>query len=104
MVCKKCRFDFCWVCLGPWEPHGSSWFVLSSLNFSSILFQCVCLCYIEHFYLQFPVVCRYNCNRFDEDDAKKARDAQEVSQCIGVPHLMWSDVVLICIFCSQYCC
>lgn len=22
--------------------------------------------------------CRYNCNRFDEDEAKKARDAQEV--------------------------
>jgi len=47
MVCKKCRFDFCWVCLGPWEPHGSSW---------------------------------YNCNRYDEDEAKKARDAQEVSR------------------------
>lgn len=26
MVCKRCRFDFCWVCLGPWEPHGSSWY------------------------------------------------------------------------------
>ena len=24
------------------------------------------------------LTCRYNCNRFDEDDAKKARDAQEV--------------------------
>lgn len=47
MVCKKCRFDFCWVCLGPWEPHGSSW---------------------------------YNCNRYDEDEAKKARDAQENSR------------------------
>lgn len=47
MVCKNqnCKADFCWVCLGPWEPHGSSW---------------------------------YNCNRFDEEEAKKARDAQEV--------------------------
>lgn len=26
MVCHKCRADFCWVCLGPWEPHGSSWY------------------------------------------------------------------------------
>ena len=26
MVCKKCYFNFCWVCLGPWETHGSSWF------------------------------------------------------------------------------
>ena len=27
MVCKNqnCKADFCWVCLGPWEPHGSSW-------------------------------------------------------------------------------
>lgn len=50
MICKNqnCRADFCWVCLGPWEPHGSSW---------------------------------YNCNRFDEDEAKKARDSQEKSRC-----------------------
>ncbi|WAR00510.1 ARI1-like protein [Mya arenaria] len=50
MICKNqnCKADFCWVCLGPWEPHGSSW---------------------------------YNCNRYDEDDAKKARDNQERSRC-----------------------
>lgn len=49
MICKNqaCRSEFCWVCLGAWEPHGSSW---------------------------------YNCNRFNEDDAKKARDAQERSR------------------------
>lgn len=46
MVCKNqnCKNEFCWVCLGSWEPHGSSW---------------------------------YNCNRYDEDEAKTARDAQE---------------------------
>ncbi|XP_037080478.1 E3 ubiquitin-protein ligase ariadne-1-like isoform X2 [Pollicipes pollicipes] len=49
MVCKNqnCRADFCWVCLGRWEPHGSSW---------------------------------YSCNRYDEDEAKAARDAQERSR------------------------
>lgn len=49
MVCKNqnCKADFCWVCLGPWEPHGSSW---------------------------------YNCNRYDEEEAKAARDAQEKSR------------------------
>nr|XP_029502065.1 E3 ubiquitin-protein ligase arih1-like [Oncorhynchus nerka] len=48
MVCRNqsCKAEFCWVCLGPWEPHGSAW---------------------------------YNCNRYNEDDAKAARDAQEVS-------------------------
>ncbi|KAF3854860.1 hypothetical protein F7725_022915 [Dissostichus mawsoni] len=47
MVCRNqnCKAEFCWVCLGPWEPHGSAW---------------------------------YNCNRYNEDDAKAARDAQEV--------------------------
>ncbi|XP_034658009.1 E3 ubiquitin-protein ligase ariadne-1 [Drosophila subobscura] len=47
MVCKNpnCRYDFCWVCLGSWEPHGSSW---------------------------------YSCNRFDEEEAKKARLAQQL--------------------------
>ncbi|CAB1331777.1 unnamed protein product, partial [Coregonus sp. 'balchen'] len=45
MVCRNqsCKAEFCWVCLGPWEPHGSAW---------------------------------YNCNRYNEDDAKAARDAQ----------------------------
>ncbi len=49
MICKNqaCRAEFCWVCCGAWEPHGSSW---------------------------------YNCNRFNEDDAKKARDNQEKSR------------------------
>jgi len=28
MVCRNasCKSDFCWVCLGPWESHGSSWY------------------------------------------------------------------------------
>ncbi|XP_046860422.1 E3 ubiquitin-protein ligase arih1-like isoform X2 [Xenia sp. Carnegie-2017] len=28
MVCRNnnCKADFCWVCLGPWEPHGSNWY------------------------------------------------------------------------------
>jgi len=49
MICKNqsCKADFCWVCLGPWEPHGSSW---------------------------------YNCNRYDEDEAKSNRDNQEASR------------------------
>jgi len=49
LICKNqsCKYEFCWICLGSWEPHGSSW---------------------------------YNCNRFNEDDAKKARDDQERSR------------------------
>ncbi|XP_041074975.1 E3 ubiquitin-protein ligase arih1 isoform X1 [Polyodon spathula] len=52
MVCRNqnCKAEFCWVCLGPWEPHGSAW---------------------------------YNCNRYNEDDAKAARDAQEVKSGTG---------------------
>ena len=28
MICKNiaCKAEFCWVCLGPWEPHGASWY------------------------------------------------------------------------------
>ncbi|CAG0919057.1 unnamed protein product [Notodromas monacha] len=34
MVCKKtsCRHEFCWVCLGPWEPHGASWYNCNRFN------------------------------------------------------------------------
>ncbi|CAI4223155.1 unnamed protein product [Auanema sp. JU1783] len=49
MTCKNsaCKMEFCWMCLGPWEPHGSAW---------------------------------YSCNRYDDSNAKKARDAQERSR------------------------
>ncbi|XP_026465232.1 potential E3 ubiquitin-protein ligase ariadne-1-like [Ctenocephalides felis] len=49
MVCKNqsCKHDFCWVCLGSWEPHGSSW---------------------------------YTCNRYNEEEARAARDAQDKSR------------------------
>ncbi|VDM42153.1 unnamed protein product [Toxocara canis] len=28
VTCKNaaCKVEFCWVCLGPWEPHGNSWY------------------------------------------------------------------------------
>jgi len=60
MVCKNqnCKADFCWVCLGPWEPHGSSW---------------------------------YNCNRYDEDEAKNAREAQEKSRSALARYLFYCN-------------
>jgi len=60
MVCKNqsCRADFCWVCLGSWEPHGSSW---------------------------------YSCNRYDEDEAKTARDAQEKSRSVLNRYLFYCN-------------
>lgn len=26
MTCKSCRWEFCWVCMGPWSEHGTSWY------------------------------------------------------------------------------
>lgn len=26
MKCVHCKHDFCWICLGDWGPHGSSWY------------------------------------------------------------------------------
>ncbi|BFZ56927.1 hypothetical protein PYCC9005_003977 [Savitreella phatthalungensis] len=26
MTCRKCRYEFCWVCMGPWAEHGQSWY------------------------------------------------------------------------------
>ena len=32
MTCRLCKYEFCWVCLGPWEPHGSSWYNCGRFN------------------------------------------------------------------------
>ncbi|KAJ3299914.1 hypothetical protein HK104_006065 [Borealophlyctis nickersoniae] len=26
MTCRKCKYEFCWVCLGPWSEHGTAWY------------------------------------------------------------------------------
>ncbi|EGE08443.1 IBR domain-containing protein [Trichophyton equinum CBS 127.97] len=26
MTCRKCKHEFCWMCLGPWSEHGTSWY------------------------------------------------------------------------------
>ncbi|KAI0066184.1 hypothetical protein BV25DRAFT_1821093 [Artomyces pyxidatus] len=26
MTCKKCKYEFCWVCMGPWVEHGTAWY------------------------------------------------------------------------------
>ncbi|KAG0188443.1 hypothetical protein DFQ28_004823 [Apophysomyces sp. BC1034] len=26
MTCKKCRHEFCWVCMGPWSSHITTWY------------------------------------------------------------------------------
>jgi ariadne-1 len=26
MTCKKCKYEFCWVCMGSWAEHGTAWY------------------------------------------------------------------------------
>ncbi|KKA28964.1 hypothetical protein TD95_000898, partial [Thielaviopsis punctulata] len=26
MTCRKCHYEFCWMCMGPWNEHGTSWY------------------------------------------------------------------------------
>jgi ariadne-1 len=26
MTCRKCRHEFCWMCMGVWSEHGTSWY------------------------------------------------------------------------------
>jgi ariadne-1 len=26
MTCRKCGYEFCWICMGPWSEHGSQWY------------------------------------------------------------------------------
>ena len=68
MVCSTCRCEYCWVCLGPWAPHGASWWatLYNTPCHKLHLYACVC-------------IFRYNCNRFNEKESKDARDLQTVS-------------------------
>ncbi|KAI5290538.1 hypothetical protein KEM52_000424 [Ascosphaera acerosa] len=26
MTCRKCKYEFCWMCMGVWAEHGTSWY------------------------------------------------------------------------------
>lgn len=26
MTCRKCKYEFCWVCMGPWTEHGTAYY------------------------------------------------------------------------------
>lgn len=26
MTCRKCRYEWCWICAGPWTEHGNNWY------------------------------------------------------------------------------
>ena len=36
MTCRKeaggCGYEFCWICLGEWKPHGTSWYKCTRVN------------------------------------------------------------------------
>ncbi|KAG8877641.1 hypothetical protein FRB97_003233 [Tulasnella sp. 331] len=32
MTCKKCKNEFCWVCMGPWSEHGNAWYSCNRYN------------------------------------------------------------------------
>ena len=37
MVCKRCGYEFCWVCMGPWSEHGTQWYNCSRFQEESSL-------------------------------------------------------------------
>ena len=86
MICKNqaCKADFCWVCLGPWEPHGSSWYNCNrcgdTTNNKYFLFQQIF-------------------SRYDEDEAKSNRDSQEKSRAALQRYLFycnrWAHILVL---------
>ncbi|RCH80044.1 hypothetical protein CU098_002904, partial [Rhizopus stolonifer] len=35
MTCRKCKHEFCWVCMGPWSEHGTSWYTCNRFDENS---------------------------------------------------------------------
>ncbi|KAK3812183.1 MAG: hypothetical protein J3Q66DRAFT_349608 [Benniella sp.] len=35
MTCRKCQYEFCWVCMGPWSEHGSNYYNCNRFEESS---------------------------------------------------------------------
>ncbi len=34
MTCRKCKHEFCWMCMGLWSEHGTSWYECPGLKYS----------------------------------------------------------------------
>ncbi|CDH50400.1 ring finger protein [Lichtheimia corymbifera JMRC:FSU:9682] len=32
MTCRKCRYEFCWVCMGPWSEHRSQYYACNRFD------------------------------------------------------------------------
>jgi len=32
MTCRKCKHEFCWMCMGVWSEHGTSWYNCSRFD------------------------------------------------------------------------
>ncbi|KAJ2707328.1 hypothetical protein FB645_000839 [Coemansia sp. IMI 203386] len=32
MTCRECRYEFCWVCMGPWSEHGQHFYSCNRFN------------------------------------------------------------------------
>lgn len=37
MTCKKCKHEFCWICMGDWSLHGNSYYNCSRYNESDAM-------------------------------------------------------------------
>uniref|UniRef100_A0AAF5HXV3 RBR-type E3 ubiquitin transferase n=1 Tax=Strongyloides stercoralis TaxID=6248 RepID=A0AAF5HXV3_STRER len=32
MICHRCKYEYCWVCLQEWGPHGNNWYSCNKYN------------------------------------------------------------------------
>jgi hypothetical protein len=65
MTCKKCKYEFCWVCMGTISIHLNIYIFLISVSIGP---------WAEH------GTAWYSCNRYDDKSGVDARDAQSKSR------------------------
>ncbi|KAM0787626.1 hypothetical protein ACM66B_003692 [Microbotryomycetes sp. NB124-2] len=96
MTCRKCKYEFCWVCMGPWTEHGTAWYNCSRYEEKGTAqdAQSKSRASLERYLHYYN---RYSNHQLSmqNETALQARADQQISALLEVSSLSWIEAQFI---------